>query len=97
MPPHGSLLLPDTQTSPEATPEEKLHHFIGLSAGRFPFSGGWEGRVPQPEGYRELAATPVVNVMLIEWQGEAAQRRGIGKIFVEHWKVAKPEYKVLLG
>ena len=33
------------------------------------------------------------SVMLIEWHGEAARRRGIGKILVQRWKATRPEYK----
>lgn len=78
--------------SAEVTSDEKHCHFIGLSAGRFPFSWRWEGRVPN-EG-RDLSASPVVNVMLIKWHGKAARRCGIGEIFVAQWQAT--EYKPII-
>lgn len=67
-----------------AAPEETLHQFITLSAGRVPFLVRWQCHVPEPEGDPELGATTVVNMMLIEWHGDAARRCGTGKIFVKH-------------
>jgi hypothetical protein len=54
------------QSTAEAAPDEKQHHFIGLSAGRFPFSWIWQRRIPSGEGDPDLPAASVVNVMLID-------------------------------
>jgi hypothetical protein len=55
----------NTRKSAKATSDEKQFHFFGLSAGRFLFSWSWKWRFP--DGGPNLSASPVVNVLLIEW------------------------------
>jgi hypothetical protein len=33
----------------------------------------------------------LVNVMLVEWEGEVARRLGVGKIYLDHWEAAEPQ------
>lgn len=35
----------------------------------------------------------LVNVMLIEWKGDVAQRLGVGKIFLDKWEMSEPKTK----
>ncbi|KAK0123845.1 hypothetical protein ONS95_008839 [Cadophora gregata] len=37
----------------------------------------------------------VVNVMLVEWDGEVARRLGVGKIYLDFWEDANPQTKLV--
>ncbi|KAH7310281.1 heterokaryon incompatibility protein-domain-containing protein [Rhexocercosporidium sp. MPI-PUGE-AT-0058] len=38
----------------------------------------------------------VVNVMLVQWEGDVASRLGVGKIYLDFWEDGKPETKVVV-
>ena len=45
---------------------------------------------------KPIERTPMVNVMLIEQNGDAARRLGIGKMYLARWKDAEPKMSPIL-
>lgn len=43
-----------------------------------------------------IPCPPMVNVMLIGWNGDIAHRLGIGKILLSGWKQAEPKVKTIV-
>ncbi|KAE9371821.1 hypothetical protein N431DRAFT_426418 [Stipitochalara longipes BDJ] len=35
----------------------------------------------------------LVNIMLVEWEGEVARRLGVGKIYLDYWEQAGPKMR----